>query len=124
MSSREDRLDFLVETLARIDEQRDDVGVGRARERARHHGAVEPALGREDAGRVDEDDLRRAFDGDAAHERARRLRLARDDRHLGADELIEQRRLAGVGRADERGEAAARLRSSAEFRRSSLPLLS
>ncbi len=32
------------------------------------HGAVEPRLRREDAGRVDEDDLRLAVDGDAAHD--------------------------------------------------------
>src|SRR6185312_7693875 len=33
--------------------------------------------------------------------------LVRDDRDLGADERIEQRRLAGIGGADESDEAAA-----------------
>ena len=68
----------------------------RRAKRARDHRAVEPALGRENAGRVDEDDLRLALDRDAAHLRARRLHLARDDRDLGADERVDQRRLAGV----------------------------
>ena len=67
-------------------------------------------LRREDAGRVDEDDLGACRDGDAADERARRLHLVGDDRHLGADEAVEQRRLAGVGRADEGDEAAASVR--------------
>ena len=44
-------------------------------------------------------------DGDAAHERPRRLHLARDDRDLGADERVDQGRLAGVRRADEGDEA-------------------
>ena len=106
---RQYRVHFFVDPLAGVDEQRDHVGVGRAGERARDHGAIEPPLGLEDARRVDKDDLRRALDGDAANQRPRRLRLARHDRDLGADELIEQRRLAGVGRADQRGEAAARV---------------
>ena len=59
----------------------------------------------EDAGRVDEDDLRVAVRGDAAHDGARRLHLVGDDRHLGADQLVDQRRLAGIGRADQRDEA-------------------
>ena len=86
----------------------DHVGVVRAAPGGRHHGAVEPPLRREDAGRVDEDDLRVALDRDAAHERARRLHLVRDDRDLGADQRVDQRRLAGIRRADQRDEAAAR----------------
>ncbi len=66
-------------------------------------------LRREDARRVDQDDLRVAVDGDAAHQRARRLHLVRDDGDLGADQRVEQRRLAGVGRADQRDETAARI---------------
>ena len=61
----------------------------------------------EDAGRVDEDDLRVVVDGDAAHDGARRLHLVGDDRHLGADQLVDQRRLAGIGRADQGDEAGA-----------------
>ncbi len=51
----------------------------------------------------------RALDRDAADQRARGLHLVRDDRDLGADQRVEQRRLAGIGRADQRDEAAARI---------------
>ena len=46
-------------------------------------------------------------DGDAAHDGAGRLHLVGDDRHLGADQLVDQRRLAGIGRADQGDEAGA-----------------
>ena len=81
----------------------------RAAPGGRHHGAVEPPLRREDAGRVDQDDLRVVLDHDAADQRARGLHLARDDRDLGADQRVDQRRLADIGRADQRDEAAARV---------------
>ncbi len=64
-------------------------------------------FGLEDARRVDEDELARSLDGDAANGNARRLHLARHDRDLGADEGIDERRLAGVRRADDRHDAAA-----------------
>ena len=44
---------------------------------------------------------------------ARRLHLVRDDGDLGADERVDQRRLAGVGRADDGDEAAALVRRRA-----------
>src|SRR6185437_10532011 len=69
---------------------------------------LEAALGCEDAGRVDEDELRLVLDDDAEDARARRLHLGRDDRHLGADELVDERRLAGIGGADQGLIAAAR----------------
>ena len=40
--------------------------------------------------------------------RARGLHLVRHDRDLGADQRIDQRRLADIGRADQGDEAAAR----------------
>ena len=52
---------------------------------------------------------RRAFDCDAEHRRPGRLRLLRDDGDLGADQRIDQRRLAAIRRADQRDEAAAAL---------------
>ena len=103
-----DRLGLLVQALARVDQQADDVGVARPAPGRGDHGAVEPALRRENARRIDEDDLRRAVERDAAHEGARRLDLARHDRDLGPDQLVQQRRLAGVGRADQRAETATR----------------
>ena len=75
---------------------------------ALRHRAIEPALGREQARRVDEHDLRVALDDDAADRRARRLRLARDDRDFGADQRVEQRRFARIRRADQGDEAASR----------------
>ena len=71
------------------------------------HRPVEPALGREDAGRVDQQDLRLAGDRDAHQPGARGLRLGGDDRDLLPDQRIDQGRLAGIGRADHRDEAAA-----------------
>ena len=49
-----------------------------------------------------------AFHRDAAQQRARGLHLGRDDRDLAADQRVDQRRFAGIGRADQRDEAAAR----------------
>ena len=103
------RSDVLVDALGRIDQQHDDVGVAGAAPGRLHHGPVEPAARGEDAGRVDEHELARALDGDAAQRHARRLHLVADDRDLGPDQGIDQRRLAGVGRADDGDEAAAGL---------------
>ena len=95
--------------LPGVDHERHDVGVGRRAPGGGDHRPVEAALGREQAGRVDEHDLRLALGQDAAHGRAGRLRLAGDDRDLLADERVDERRLAGVGRADEGDEPASRL---------------
>ena len=107
------RFGLVVEARLGVDQHRDDVGVVRAAPGGRHHGAVEPPLRRENPRRVDEDELRAALDRDAAHQRARGLHLGRDDRDLAADQRIDQRRLAGIGRADQRDEAAARASVSA-----------
>jgi hypothetical protein len=97
--------------LVHIDEQADEIGIARAAPGAGDHGAVEPALGLEDAGGIDEDHLSLAGERDAAHLGARRLHLARDDRDLGADQGVEQGRFAGIRRADQRDKAAAGYRS-------------
>ena len=55
------------------------------------------------------------LNGDSADQRARRLHLVRDDADLRTDQRIEQRRFAGVGRADQGDEAALRLGSLARF---------
>ena len=104
---RQQLLRLFVHAFARVDHDADQIGFVRAAPGGRHHGAVEAALGREDARRIDEDNLRLAIDGDATDERARRLHLVRDDGDLGADERVQQRRLAGIGSADQRNKAAA-----------------
>ncbi len=103
-----ERLIVSVETLASIDQQRSHVSVARPAPGGIDHRPVQPLLGLKDAGRVDKNDLRILRKRDAAHQRTRCLHLARDDRHLGADKLVQQCRFAGVGRADQRHKAAAR----------------
>ena len=104
----QDRLGFLVDALARVEQQRNHVRIARSAPGRGHHGPVEAALRLEDAGRVHEHDLRLALDGDAAHQRPRRLHLARDDRDLGADERVQQGRLARIRRADQGDETGLR----------------
>jgi len=71
--------------------------------------ANKPPARRENARRVDEDQLRSVLDGDPADQRARRLHLVRDDADLRTYQRVEQRRLAGVGRTDQSDKAAMRL---------------
>ena len=106
----DDGLRLVVETLLGVEQHADEIGIMGAAPGRRHHGAIEPALRRENAGRVDQDDLRRSLDHDATDQRARGLHLARDDRDLGAHQRIDQRRLADIGGADQRDESAAGLR--------------
>src|ERR1043166_5246657 len=80
----------------------------RAAPRRRHHGAIEPPIRQKNPRRVDQDDLGIVFDDDTADQRAGGLHLARDDGHLGTDQRVDQRRLADIGRADQRDETAAR----------------
>src|SRR3984957_6975739 len=106
----QDGLRLLAQTrvglLAGVDQEHERVGVGRRAPGGGDHRPVEAALGREQAGRVDEHDLRLAPGQDATHDRAGGLRLAGDDRDFLADQRVDQRRLAGVGRADDRDEPA------------------
>ena len=66
-----------------------------------------PGARREDAGGVDEHQLGRVPDGDPEDPTPRGLDLGRDDRDLGADQAIEQGRLADVRRAQDGDEPAA-----------------
>ena len=84
---------------------------------AADHRPVEPAVRREDARRVDQQDLRLALDRDAHQPGARGLRLGADDRDLLPDQRIDQGRLAGVGRAEHGDQAAARVIASAPAKR-------
>ena len=90
-----------------VDHQQDRVGVLGAGPGGRDHRPVEPAPRLEDAGRVDQQDLRGSVNRDAHQPRPRGLRLGADDRDLLADQRIDQGRLAGVGRADHGDEAGA-----------------
>ena len=89
-----------------VDDQGDQVRVRRPRPGRRHHRPVEPPLRLEDAGRVEQQYLRLAGDGDAHQPGAGGLRLGADDRHLLPDQRIDQGRLARIGRADDGDEAA------------------
>ena len=91
-----------------VDQQHRYVGILGTRPSRRDHRPVEPAARSENAGRVDVDELRIAFDRDAEKARARRLRLGRDDRQLAANQPVQQGRLAGIGGADQRDITAAR----------------
>ncbi len=104
----QDRIGFLVEAGARIQQHAHQIGIVRAAPRGRDHGAVQPSLGREDPRRVDQDDLRLIFHDNAANQRPRGLHLARHDRDLGADQRIDQRRFSDIGCADQGHETAAR----------------
>ena len=101
----------LIDLLPGVDQEHEQVGVGRGAPGGGDHRPVEAALGREQPGRVDEHDLRLASGQDAAHGRAGGLRLAGDDRDLLADQRIDEGRLAGVGRADDGDEPASGRRS-------------
>ncbi len=88
----------------RIDDKNDCVGAFKTVPRGGDHRPVKPPARAENAGRIDEDQLRLAIDENAADARARRLHLLGDDRHLGADESIDERRFTRVRRADDRDE--------------------
>ena len=96
----------VVEPMQRVDHQNDFVGIAGAVPRGADHGALEAALGRENAGRIDEHHLGRAHHGDPHDPGARRLYFGRDDRDLAAHQLVDQGRLADIGRADDRHQAA------------------
>jgi len=98
---------IVIDTVRRIDHQYDRVRVLSPAPGRIDHGPVEPALGIEDAGRIDEHELAFAFERNAAHRHPRRLHLVRDDRDLGADDGVDERRLAGIGRTQHGDEPAA-----------------
>ena len=103
----DDRLQLGAKARLAVDDHRDQVRALRAAPGSLHHGAVQPALGREDAGRIDQHQLRVALDRDAHHAGAGGLRLGTGDRHLLPHKRIHQRGLARIGRADYGNDAAA-----------------
>ena len=96
------------EAGAGVDQQQHEVGVLRAGPGGVDHGAVQAPAGPEDAGGVHQQDLRGAAHEDAEHAEAGGLRLGRDDGEFGAGEAVQQGGFAGVGGAEDGGEAAAR----------------
>ena len=93
----------------RLDHEHDEVRIGERRGGRAVHGAIERALFAEmQPRRIDEGDLHARTIEHAEHAVARGLRARRDDGEFFADERIEQRRLADVGTADERGETRAK----------------
>ncbi len=108
LQALEDRLRVTLDPALAVDQQHDQIGVLGSAPGRGDHGAVEPTPRLEDAGRVHEDDLRAAVDRNAADDRPRRLHLVADDRHFRADKAIDQCRLAGIRRPDQRHEARAR----------------
>ena len=109
---------LLADAALGIDHQRHHVGILGTLPGRGDHGALEPPLGdAEDARRVDQHDLRAAGigkigHGNADHPHAGGLHLGRYDRDLGADQGVDQGRLAGIGRADDGDEARAGLRGA------------
>ena len=102
-----DRFEFGVDALFGVHRQQDGVRPFRPAPRSGDHSAVEAAGGGEDAGGVDQHDLRLAMDGDAHQTGAGGLRLGAGDRHFLADQRVDQRRFASVRRADDGDETAA-----------------
>src|SRR3984893_16687165 len=87
----EDGRGFLVDAALGIENKCDNVGLVYARPGTRHHGTVEPTLGRKYSRRVDWNELRAPDDGDAAEQRTGGLRFMRYDRDFGTDQRIDQR---------------------------------
>ena len=101
----DDWCDLVPESALGIDDKCDDVGILSATPCRLHHRPVKPPLGIENAGCVDEHQLRRAVDRNAHQPHARCLCFRADDRHLLADKGIDQRRFSSIRRADDGDEA-------------------
>ena len=103
----DDRLQLGAAPGLAIHHHRDQVSALGAAPGRLHHRAVQPTLGREDARRVDQHDLRIALDRDTHDAGACGLRLGTGDRHLLPHQRIDQRGLARIGRTDNGNDAAA-----------------
>src|SRR5690606_11178767 len=91
----------------RVEHEQRDVRLGEALPRGLHHALAEQVARLVQPRRVDEQELHARSRLDAEVPVARRVRLRRDDRALGPEDRVEQRRLADVRPADERDEARA-----------------
>ena len=91
----------------RLDQKDDDIGIGGPAPCGGDHGAVKAAAGAEEAGCIDENDLRLAFHADTPDAGAGRLHLVGDDGDLGPDHPVQQGGFPGIGFADQGDEAGA-----------------
>ncbi len=94
--------------VRRVDHETDDIDLAKRRERTLVGPLAEQRPRLVDTGRVEEDDLTVVGGAHTAHLGARRLRPVGDDRHLRADEAVDERGLADVRPPYHRHEAAAK----------------
>ena len=99
-----ERVGVVLPGVGHEDEQ---IGVGDSAVDAVHHRLLELVARYDDAGRVEEDDLRRLFGEDTEDAVARRLCLGRDDGKLTAQQCVHQRALAHIRLPHERYVRAA-----------------
>ena len=93
-------------TLTGVDDGDDRLGRLDAADDGGHHALVQlVALLAHDSRSVKQDHLVLVVAGDADDAVARRLRLGRHDAELLADDGVDERRLAGVGAADDGDDA-------------------
>src|SRR3954453_8918374 len=104
--------------LVAFDDEERSVRVAQLRVHAPLHALGQRIAWPLDARQVDHDDLPVSAGGDAADGTARRLRPWRGDRDLGPDDLIQQRRFAGVRPTRQSHEACARHSASESITRS------
>src|SRR5262249_61789097 len=90
-----------------VDDEADQVDVLHGALRGLQHEIAELAVGRVEAGRIDEDHLGAWQILDAGDAVSRGLGATRDDRELLADQPDQERRFPGVRSADERHEPGA-----------------
>ena len=107
LQRRQDRLAAFGQAAVRLDQQHHQIGIGGTAPGRSHHGAVEPAARAEQARRVDKHDLSRACHRHAANAGAGGLHLVGDNRDLGPDHAVQERRFPGIGFADQGDKAAA-----------------
>ena len=89
-----------------VDQVYDRVRFFRAGPGSFDHRAIEAFLGAEDAGCVNQDDLRIAFMRNPADRESGCLHLMRDDRHFGANQVVGEGGFSRIWCADNRGKAS------------------
>src|SRR5690606_16140684 len=104
----DDGFGIAVPGARRIDQQERHVGIRNTAPGRIDHGAIKPSPGRKNPWEIEEGELRPAVDRNAGDPRARRLHLRGNDRNLGADEAVDQSRLADIRGAEHRDEPATR----------------